>query len=348
MHKSVFIGALLTTTVLGASSAYAGNHGGGGGYHPPIPPVPGVPCTTSYCTDAADFDQRLEGLFKAINLIVDVDDATAIVQEAINAGNLISVGDAEAAAIDLANVHQYGDVYQFALNKLEGDGWASDFTDVTQSATNVLNSISGDVVTAVEQTAEGSQTAKNKIIGTYGSTFVDLEQAATNVVNTVTAGTSKTIEQVAHADQNASNLIIGGWGGYDNIGADVDWDAEDVTYTQAALNAANLISLEKLTGAITQDVSYNPQQALNTAIFHGYDPDVYDFGQSATNVINSVTVGEIDPTIKCTCYDGWEIQQDAYAFQLSKNLLSTMGDVTNTVQSATNIANSISIPTPTP
>lgn len=329
MKKTVFVAALLATTAMGGSSAFAWGN-----------------CGTSFCSNDADFDQVLKGLQSAINSIVDINDATAIVQKAVNAGNLISVGDADSAAIDLANVHQYADLFQFASNKIDGDAWfsGSDFTDITQSATNVVNSVSGDLASSIEQTAKGRQSAYNDILGNHHSTFKDLEQAATNVVNTVTAGTSKTIEQVATTDQIAQNVIKGGSGGYDNIGADINWAGTDPVYTQAAVNAANLVNLELLTGAITQDAFHNPQTAVNTASFHGWHANVYDFGQSATNVVNSVTVGQIDPSINCNCYHGWEIQQDAFASQLSSNLLSTMGNVTNSVQSATNIANSISVP----
>ncbi|HEY8575554.1 MAG TPA: hypothetical protein VIL88_04355 [Devosia sp.] len=344
MKKTVFVAALLATSTLGTASAFAftfgGGHHGGGGY----PGGGSNNCGTGMCTQDSDFYQKLLGFQKALNMIVDVEDATAIVQEAVNAGNLISVGDAEDIEIDLANVEQYGDLYQFALNKLEGDDWSSDFTDVTQSATNVVNSISGDGVLSIEQTAKGAQDATNKILGSGNSTFIDLEQAATNVVNTVTASTSKTIEQVAHTDQTAINVIVGGEGGYDNVGSDINWDEADAVSTQAAVNAANLVNIDTLTGAITQSASYNPQIAVNAAIFHGYDADVFDFGQSATNVVNSVTVGDINPSINCNCYDGWEINQEAFASQLSSNLLETMGSVTNSVQSATNVANSISIP----
>ena len=56
MKKTVFFGALLATTVLGASSAYATY--GGGPYHPPTPPNP---CGTDLCDpNLADFKQTLE------------------------------------------------------------------------------------------------------------------------------------------------------------------------------------------------------------------------------------------------------------------------------------------------
>ncbi|MBD8066584.1 hypothetical protein IC608_14000 [Devosia sp. PTR5] len=330
MKKTLFVAALLATTAAGGTTAYATNYN--------------YLCTTDRCTpNLADFLQNLDGIQTAINLIVDIDDANTIVQEAVNAGNLVNI----ETDIDLANVEQNASVYQFASNLLDGDAWffnSSDMTGVTQSATNVANSISSDsLVKAAKQTAGDAQMASNAVLGTYGSKLYDLQQAATNVVNTVTAGTSKTVNQYSTTDQVAVNVIYGGWGGYDADAVDWEDDVEDVS-TQAAVNAANLVNLDSLTGAIKQ-TSYGSQDAINKAIFSG---NVYDLGQSATNVANSVSVGSITPAVfDCLCYDGWEVNQLANVDQFAKNLLVTVGDVNNTIQSATNIANSINVATPT-
>jgi hypothetical protein len=344
--SSAVMFALLATTAVTPALARGGGGGNNGGHHPTTPPPPVINvCDTGLCDpDLADFNQQLAGFQDAINKIVDVDDATKIVQEAVNAGNLINV--ATGASIDLANAHQYADLYQFAYNKLES-GWHkyADFTDVTQEATNVVNSITGDIVVDVRQASDGSQIAKNLIDGSKGSTFVDLSQAATNVVNSLTATTSKSIEQANGTDQLASNVMKGGWGGYDTtVGASVDWTTAD--RTQEAVNAANLVNLDSLTLGIEQKSHWNEQTALNTAVFYG-GATLYDLGQSATNVTNSVSVGSIDPLNNgCGCYGGWEVGQYASVDQLAKNLISTMGDVNNSIQSATNVANSISIKTP--
>lgn len=357
MKKTAFVAALLATTVMGASAAYAGNHGGGGGgYHPPKPPKPPVIdiCGTDLCNpNFADFKQTLEGFQKAINSIVDVDDAQDVVQKAVNAGNLITVvqenddGDIVAELdIDLGSVLQDADVFQYASNKLDGEGWANDFQSIAQSATNVVNSVTGLKINVVDQTATNHQIATNEIFGGKMSDFYDLEQAATNVVNSVTGTEVKRIIQDVETDQLASNFILGGKHGYD--APDVDWDAEDVTYTQAAVNASNLVNIDLLKLGGIDQTSDQSQTATNTAIFQSFyhiTPDVYDFGQSATNVTNSVTVGQIW-SAGCGCYGAYEIDQTADAGQFAKNLLVTLGDVSNSVQSATNVANSISIPTP--
>lgn len=351
MKKTVFVAALLATSALGASAA----HAGGNHYNPPPPPVPHIDiCGTDLCNpNFADFKQTLEGFQKAINSIVDVDDAQDVVQKAVNAGNLITVVQEDDAGdiiaeldIDLGSVLQDADVFQYASNTLDGDGWANDFEAVAQSATNVVNSVSGLKINVVDQTATNHQIATNAILGGKWSDFYDLEQAATNVVNSVTGTEVKRIIQDVETSQFASNFILGGKHGYD---ADyVDWEAEDVTYTQAAVNASNLVNIDLLKLGGIDQTSDQSQTALNTAIFESFyfiTPDVSDFGQSATNVTNSVTVGEIW-SAGCGCYGAYEIDQTADAGQFAKNLLVTLGDVSNTVQSATNVANSISIPTP--
>ena len=348
MKKTVFIAALLSTSAMGVASAHATFNWPP--YHQPQPNV----CDTDLCNpNFADFKQTLDGFQKAINNIVNVDDAQDVVQNAVNAGNLITVvqetdaGDIEAQLnIDLGSVLQDADVFQYASNNLDGEGWANDFQSVAQSATNVVNSVTGLKINVVDQTATNNQIATNKILGGKWSEFYDLEQAATNVVNSVTGTEVKRIIQDVETDQVASNFILGGKHGYD--ADDVDWDAEDVTYTQAAVNASNLVNIDLLKLGGIDQTSDQSQVATNAAIFESsyhITPDVYDFGQSATNVTNSVTVGQIW-SAGCGCYGGYEIDQTATAGQFAANLLVTLGDVSNSVQSATNVANSISIPTP--
>lgn len=324
MKKTIFVAALLATSGFGAVAAHATDI-----------------CGTTRCTpNLADYYQNLSGIQKAVNMIVAFDDVQDLVQNAVNAGNLVSVGD----SIELANVEQMSYLHQIAVNHVGGAFWAGgDMTGVVQSATNVANSVSSEgLVSSVKQTAGDAQAATNSVLGSYDSALYGLSQAATNVVNTVTAETSKTINQVAYTDQTAINVMVGG--GYD---ADaVDWEDPDVdvSETQAAVNAANLATIDTLNGAIKQQ-AYGDQLALNKAIFVDVGADVYDLGQAATNVANSVTVGDVNPNFfNCLCYDGWEVNQQANVSQVAGNLVTTLGSVTNTIQSATNIANSISIP----
>lgn len=274
-------------------------------------------CETLCDPGRADFKQDLYGFQWSMNQIVDIDDATDIVQSAVNAGNLVTV----------------------RLDDEDGNVEAS------------LNLALGTVI----QTANVHQKASNLIDGRANSDFYALSQAATNVVNSITGTTAWNISQSVTNAQLASNAMYGGSGGYD---ADaVDWDADDVEYTQAAVNASNLVDIQTLKNDIVQ-VSTASQTATNVASFeseigfsHHYPfftvttPNVYDLGQSATNVTNSVTVGAIElGGLYGGCACGFEVDQYAVAAQTATNYLSTMGDVTNIAQKATNVANSISIP----
>jgi hypothetical protein len=306
MKKILLTSAALGVMALAAPSAFAGWQGGGGGHphipNPPPPPVPGNPCVDLCDPDYADILQQLNGFQWAKNLIVDVDDAQDIVQDAVNAGNLINLAD---LAIELGTIDQNADVSQFAFN-----------------------------LVAVESYPY------------YGSNSVlsSIEQAATNVVNSVTAGTAVNIHQNVANAQGAFNTILGGSGGYD---AELV-DGELEVATQTAVNASNLVSIDTLNNEITQ-ISTGSQVAINTAAFsnsgfgfHVETPDVYDLEQSATNVTNSVTLSTIDLDGFCAC--DYEVDQFADVGQIAVNSLSTMGDVQNIVQSATNVANSISMP----
>lgn len=307
MKKIVLVSALVSATMLSAPAAFAFGPFGppyGPPNTPPPPPPPTVdlPSCDTLCDPLRDdIRQKLEGFQKAINMIVDVDDATDIVQTAVNAGNLVNL---DSVVFTLGTVDQYADVSQFAFNLIDGG---------------------------------------------KGSTFQNLEQAATNVVNSITGTTAWNIKQEVKNHQVALNTILGGSGGYD---ADLDGALEDAM-TQSAVNASNLVDIDKLKNDIVQ-TSTNSQTAINTAVFqsqpiyYGYypvgyiDADVWDLGQSATNVTNNVSVGDIDLSGACAC--DFEVSQYADAGQLAKNYLSTFGDVNNIIQSATNVANSISLP----
>ncbi|ODT70853.1 MAG: hypothetical protein ABS75_10550 [Pelagibacterium sp. SCN 63-23] len=291
MKRTVFVAALLGATVLGAPASYANSWWNADWWDNFM-----NSCTTLCDDDRVDIRQQLYGLQEAINNIVDIDDATDIVQTAVNAGNLV---DLDVDSIVLGTVDQKANVGQYAHNLVDGDMF---------------------------------------------STFKNLEQAATNVVNSVTGSTAYNIKQSVTNSQVALNDMFGGKGGYD---VDLEGELEDAM-TQTAVNAANLIDIGTLKNEISQ-YSGNAQTAINTAAFEGFSyywynhaPDVWDLGQSATNVTNNVSVGEIDLRAACAC--GYEIDQYANADQLAKNVLSTMGDVNNIIQQATNVANSVSLP----
>lgn len=245
---------------------------------------------------------------------------------------------------------------------LGGHQWAKnlivdvdDAQDIVQTAVNAGNLINLEDLTedlgTISQTASVSQFAFNLITAEEGgyfepdSVFYNIEQAATNVVNSVTADVAINVRQSVSSNQTALNTILGGSGGYD---ADLGEDGELLADTQAAVNAANLVDIRAINNEIVQ-ISTGTQTAINTAVFEpsGFGhftevPDVYDLTQSATNVTNNVTIGEFDISGFCACE--FEVDQYADAGQIAVNTLSALGDVQNIVQSATNVANSISMP----
>jgi hypothetical protein len=253
---------------------------------------------TSLCTDDPDLRQAMSGLQEALNTINYINDATAIDQTAINAANLISL----EGLGDLGTVDQTGTATQNASNAISSN-LNTDLEDITQAATNVLNSLTADDVTNVVQ----------------------------NVYN----------------GQDASNYISFGWGGY--VGTA---DAEDAT--QAAVNASNLITIATLHNEIKQ-ASEGSQTAANLAEFVGPQPvypNFWDFGianvsnltQEATNVTNTLTLEAVDLN-HCKC--GYEVDQYADIAQSATNDLvgkDGYSNINDIVQKATNVANSISMP----
>jgi hypothetical protein len=305
MKKTIVFAALVSSvSMLGATTVLAGPPK----YTPPKPVPPPVAACTDLCNpDWTDLKQVAEGVQNATNVLKNIKDGTKIVQKAVNADNLI----------DLPNVPS-GD--KFVL---------------------------GNVV----QKSTADQYSTNKILGGNTSKLFDISQSATNVINSVTGQTAVNINQTAYGDQIALNLIKGGSGGYD---VDLLPGGLEKYPTQSAVNAANLIDVQLLKNAIYQSSDVK-QVAINTAVFdssttkpkHGYhgkpttiSPNVYDFGQTATNVANSVTVESIDLKSACAC--GYEVDQLAHLDQKSFNLLAVTGNVSNILQSATNIGNSIS------
>ncbi len=302
---------LLTTALAGFLAAPATGAQASWWWWDWFPEIDPESCTDLCDSERIDIKQSIHGLQEALNTIDDIDDATDVEQTAVNAANLVNLEGTYTEDVDFDHADGMGtvdqDAYylsQVAANVLEG-GWASGHYNVAQSATNVVNSVTGD--------------------------------SAWNIY------------QFAGAYQNASNYMSFGKDGYD-ADADVVFDSEGEVEvaTQSAVNAANIVDIGELNNEIVQ-VSVGGQVASNVAVdvgggYHWYHGnDVWDFAQTATNVANIATVGVFDLN-KCAC--DWEVDQHAYADQSATNLLSGSGwtDIHNVVQSATNVANSVSLP----
>ncbi|WP_332714536.1 hypothetical protein [Pelagibacterium mangrovi] len=309
MNKLLVTTALVGVAALGVTSS-AQAFGGG---HPWWPPHPGngdddcIECIDN----AINLEQVFSGFQKAFNNISDVGDVTDAAQTALNAANLISLD-----GIDISDVN----------------------------------------IGEVDQEADLDQIADNDIYASVFATLYNIEQSATNVANVFSAPEVNDIDQDAWGYQDAFNTIEFGKGGYD---ADALYDEEgELLPTQAALNAVNMITVDQLTGQAVQMAAVG-QTAINTMSYagggyspfgygghHGWvDVDVYDVGQTATNVANVFSATDI-VGLDCGCVS---VLQDAEAAQFAANNFSGSGwstDLTNIVQEATNIANSISYLTP--
>ncbi|HWJ86707.1 MAG TPA: hypothetical protein VNS12_01380 [Pelagibacterium sp.] len=307
MYKLLVTTAVASGMILTAGSAFAGNKP-----KYPKPTVPEPPCVECL-NDAINIEQLVSGLQVAFNSISEVGDVTDVTQTALNAANLISLD-----GMDL------------------GEGGVADGIGKVVQTTN----------------ASLAQQADNDLFGGTKSALENIEQAATNVVNVFSGPEVNEIVQAANSSQWANNVITFGKGGYD---ADALYDADDVLLpTQSALNAVNLITVGMLNGSGNQ-YSNSAQEAINSMTYAGggimpfgyggggynHSIDIYDVGQTATNIANVVSATGI-AGVDCGCVS---VLQNAAADQYAFNDLSGSGwntDLNNIVQNATNIANSIS------
>ncbi len=266
-------------------------------------------------------------------------------QTATNVANSLTLpadewyGDAE----DVTQIAS-GLADQFAQNMTIYETLAS---KVTQEATNALNLINLDDVdeTVVQNVNPGNfQTAMNFLVGGGGFSQVNkAKQSATNVANVIEANELDVVYQNAGNIQLAANLVDFGSGGWS-----MDHDLNKTR--QTATNAVNVVTVDDLNEKIDQD-SWGDQTALNTAVYVGagtgwfgwqtpFDGTVVDLKQTATNVANVITVSGNLPDISGTT----EISQFSDTTQFASNVLSGMGNLSDVVQSATNVANSIGVP----
>lgn len=334
--------------------------------------------------DNTDIDQVLHDMQTALNSININFDSTGVSQSAVNAGNLINLEEELDDVFQITWADQVAKNYAFTkygswndfdqtatnvanslslptTNGPNGDvenvtqiatGFADQFaqnmaiyetsaSEVTQDATNAINLIALDDVDQmiIQNVSPGTfQTSMNFLVGGNSHSQVDkAAQAATNVANIIDADELNVVYQNAGNVQLAANLLDFGDGGWSP-----QHDLNEST--QAATNAVNIVTVDDLNKKIDQD-SWGNQTALNTALYVGsghqwYDGTVVDLEQTATNVANVITVGGDLPDWS----HNTEIDQFSSTTQFANNVLSGMGNLTDVVQSATNVANSIGVP----
>lgn len=226
---------------------------------------------------SADIEQVATGVQEALNEIKDVMSAVDVEQTAVNAANLVSLtstGGVEEIS-QTVGVKYRSRFEQDAENKIDLD-WGRHVMvkDITQSATNVVNSIS---IGAVDEEVEAARNQSNGLDLEKIEQDAYFDQWATNDLSE-----GKKLEDIAQSAVNAANLI--------SISADVgDLDEIDQV-AKGDQDAKNYIEFtEWLDGNELPTADTDPDDILN---------DVIPSTQSATNVANSVSVASVGRTRK--------------------------------------------------
>jgi hypothetical protein len=296
-------------------------------------------------TGAADALEKIRqfsfGDQSAMNKIYDADLADTVAQTAVNAANLVTLS-VDAGAIDKIMQKSTGD--QDATNEID-TGWnwgyygpyrnGAVITDVTQSATNVANSISlgtigdtGEMLDEVSQDAFVDQSAVNDI--KVALTAEDVAQEAVNATNLITSDLADLgdVSQMAWGSQEALNTIeFKDW-----IDGNAMLGDAVVPSSQSATNVINSVSAPEIRTTLAQ-FSHVNQKASNVADSVSSSSKVWDLNQTAVNAANLVSIGTIGGDL--------ELDQLAFVSQNASNLIDANGTVEAVVQSATNVANSI-------
>jgi hypothetical protein len=226
--------------------------------------------------------------------------------------SILSCGTTIAFAGDNTDVSQVLDGVQSALNSISV---GNNNSNVHQSAVNAANLISLEKINLnnVTQSATGPQSATNTADTTAGM-WNKLIQEATNVANSVDLGTNTSADvsvliQSATGDQVAKNS-----GGFAQAAS---------TIKQSATNAANLASVDDITGSVNQSFSGAASQyASNSFAMHVYswttgEGEITGLKQAAVNVANS-----IDADVVANSSASPDLQQAAYGPQTALNTVT--------------------------
>lgn len=275
---------------------------------------------------------------------------TNIQQTAVNVASSINL---TSSAGDVYNTTQSAaDLDQVANNRIEFNQdfsvpAATPTSDPTQSAVNAINLLTAnDVWVRATQSvdANSSQNATNNLVKVGGDAdgrVLNLVQEAANVANSISVDNSiAEIDQDAYGLQSARNFVSYGSGTPTD-----DFSRSDLQDTlQTATNVSNIASATTL-ATFSDQVSAHQQTAINTV-----DPlgsggfqigDIDDLTQEATNATNLLTLANLSNTPSVI-----DVYQNANVNQFAQNNLPGNGGLTDIIQTATNIANSLSNPTP--
>lgn len=242
--------------------------------------------------EQTDISQTVDALQQALNTIDISDDATNVSQAGINAANIISI---DFGSLDDVDQFSENGMIQNAINDFETQGTVGNnaiLTDVSQSGTNVLNSIDltvdggqgFDLNRLVQEIDNADQTATNDIDILNGSS-IGIDQGATNVMNMAAmddlledSAVNDLQQQIDDSNQVAGNEF------------DIDLGVDDIS--QNAVNVMNLAEIEDdLKGDSFQYVQDSTQTATNDASDTTVGASINSLVQSAVNIANSLDVG---------------------------------------------------------
>ncbi|MDR7029638.1 hypothetical protein [Rhizobium rosettiformans] len=259
--------------------------------------------TSAFATDVdADIGQFAMGIQKALNKIEDATKVTgASSQEAVNAANLVS----KLNAGDLTAIYQKSKVKQIAVNKIESPRFEKvDVQEVIQEATNVANSVSiGDAENLAGSGADALEKIKQSSFG---------DQFAMNKIED--ADLAQTVEQTA---VNAANLVT-----LAVDAGDVDEIMQKSFGEQTAINKIDS----------GWNWSWYWGKYRNFAVINGVE-------QAATNVANSISLGEVDSGNFNQLLD--DAMQFAFVDQYASNEIKVAYTAYNVSQEAVNATNLI-------
>ncbi|RMA44161.1 hypothetical protein [Rhodophyticola porphyridii] len=274
------------------------------------------------------------------DVVENLDQTATNVTNSVSVPETADLGDGDIETL----VQRSRDLVQRAGNLIDmGDS----IDDVTQTATNAANIAQfDDIEGSVDQRwAQSYQTATNVVAFGLGDAGIyDLTQTATNVVNSLSGddikqdGTDVVVSQVVDMSGLSGQLA----GNFVSFGSEDGEGLVDVA--QSATNAANMISLNELQGVTVQN-AYFQQVAGNVAVpnlasfFMTGSGDILDLDQSAVNAVNVISADELPDIQGAT-----DISQFGSGFQLATNIAATTASVSGVTQAATNVANSIGMP----
>ncbi|WGH78137.1 beta strand repeat-containing protein [Jannaschia ovalis] len=295
------------------------------------------------------------------DLLLVIGTATGSNQAATNVANSLT-GLADDVIVDEAE-QIVEDATQVASNTVAGSPIGNPNQNIsvtgvsgmTQTATNAANIADiGTIEDELLQSISGTgQLATNVVedVDPASGGISDLTQAATNVANSVEV--DEVEEDLFGPDELIQTADMSGPLNGQAALNFVEFGIDGVTdVSQTATNAVNLATIGEMNSTMSQTVTGGAQLALNLVNYAGStapgDPLGFDSAgtvtnltQTAVNAGNLLTVGSLADIVGAQ-----EVTQTFSGLQVAGNGLYDADTINSVTQAATNVANSISNPTP--